>query len=105
MDIDVDMDISEDCAPSVSEASFTGHAADHPGGQSAVRVNHLAKLSGPGSGQTTASSNEVTHNARYCWEYTPLGLHSGFSIHIICPASHGLGFSSWHPRTFRRFDD
>ena len=29
------------------------------------------------SGQITASSNELTHNSNYCWEYTELGFGSG----------------------------
>ena len=31
-------------------------------------------------GQTIASSNDVTLVSRYCWEYTKIGLNSGFRI-------------------------
>ena len=37
-------------------------------------------------GQTIASSNEATLNFIYCWEYSKLGLHSGFGTFIFCPA-------------------
>ena len=40
------------------------------------------------SGQTIASSNGVTRHTSYCWEYTKMGLNSGFGIIAIsiCPS-------------------
>ena len=35
--------------------------------------------------QTRASSHEVTVKACGCWEYTKIGLSSGFGIFVICP--------------------
>ena len=38
----------------------------------------------PWSGQSIASSNELTLNSSFCWEYTQTGLNSGFGARIIC---------------------
>ena len=37
-------------------------------------------------GKITASSNRVSLNCSYCWEYTKAGLHSGVGIDIVCPS-------------------
>ena len=37
------------------------------------------------AGQITEGSNEVTRISSYCWEYTKVGLNSGFGIILICP--------------------
>ena len=35
-------------------------------------------------GQAIASSNEVTLNSGYCWEYTNIGFNSGLEMIVIC---------------------
>ena len=45
--------------------------------------------------QIIASSSEVTRNSSYCWEYTKIGLKSGFGIIVICPVKQMLSSNLW----------
>ena len=37
------------------------------------------------SSQLWANYHELTLNSSYCWEYSKMGLDSGFGITVICP--------------------